>query len=230
MLEAHLIHRLKCDRLKPCGNCIKRGQPASCDYPKAGVARDRNGGLHTPVNVQEKVKHLEELVMSLMKTREDSGFDSLAHESSSTASPQNPIRGDGFEIDTVSSLGDQMESNSQVESLGKLTKGKNKTSFVGSGHWEAILEDIAELKNHFDEGHERNDEHISNAHEPNDFEPRILLGPQNHASRAEIMSSIPTRPICDRLISRYFNSMDVAPSMSIHSQKLSHLPYYRDSV
>jgi hypothetical protein len=80
-------------------------------------------------------------------------------------------------------------------------------NFVGSEHWEAILEDITELKI---------DLETPDTSEIVDFKPQILFG-SNHASRSEIMSSIPPRPVCDVLISRWFKTMDMAPSkFSVH--------------
>jgi len=117
----------------------------------------------------------------------------------SAAIPAGPIK-DGFTPSATESPHNQVDPNVPEASLGKFTNATGQMNFVGSEHWEAILEDIAELKIDM----ERETPSITS--QIVDFKPQILFG-MNHVSRSEIMSSIPERPICDMLISRWFRTM-----------------------
>lgn len=100
-----------------------------------------------------------------------------------------------------------------TNNAGRLIRDNTGVSYIGDARWESVLEEITELKGHFDESNDGVEDQITETGDV-DFEPRILFGANNHASRSDIMSSIPTRPICDRLLSRYFNSIDSTPSMT----------------
>ena len=79
-------------------------------------------------------------------------------------------------------------------------------NYVGSSHWAAILDSIAELREHFE-----HEEEIRNTtiHNPVDSSwPQLLYGCQQ-ATELEILSSIPPRRVADRLVSRYF-ALDIA--------------------
>jgi len=207
------ICRLKCNRVKPCLNCTKRGQPESCDYIKQDSSRSaRQQGT---TNVYDRVRQLEDMVKKLLNGQTILDQDvHTAEKSPSASSLTDPIKDDGFAQSSAPSLYIQRDSNAPREpsvprdpnvpkaSLGKFTSARNQVSFVGSEHWEAILEDITELKI---------DLETPDTSEMLDFKPQILFG-LNRASRSEIMSSIPPKPVCDMLISRWFRTMDMAPS------------------
>ena len=123
-------------------------------------------------------------------------------KSPSATSLAGPIKDGGFTQSAAPSPYNQIDPNVPKASLGKFTRARDQVNFVGSEHWEAILEDITELKI---------DLETPDTSEIVDFKPQILFG-INHASRFEIMSSIPPRPVCDMLISRWFRTMDIAPS------------------
>jgi hypothetical protein len=189
--------------VKPCLNCTKRGQPESCDYIKQDSSRGRPARLQGTTNVQDRVRQLEDMVMTLLNSQTILDQDvPTAEKSPSTTSPAGPIKDGGFTQSAAPSPDNQMDPNVPEASLGKFTRARDQVNFVGSEHWEAILEDIAELKI---------DLETPDTSEIVDFKPQILFG-INHASRSEIMSSIPPRPICDMLISRWFRTMDMAPS------------------
>ncbi len=126
----------------------------------------------------------------------------VAEKSPSASSLAGPVKDSGFTQSAAPSPYNQTDPNTPKASLGKFTRAKDQVNFVGSEHWEAILEDITELKI---------DLETPDTSEIADFKPRILFVP-NYASRSEITSSIPPRPVCDILISRWFRTMDMAPS------------------
>ena len=135
-----------------------------------------------------------------------------AERSSSANSPGGPIQDDGFTLSPAPLPENQIDPSVPEVSLGKFTRAKDQVNFVGSDHWEAILEDIAELK--IDLDHTDTSEMV-------DFKPRILFGVNSHPTRSEIMSSVPPRPICDMLLSCLFNVMDMAPRKYIIRKQTS---------
>lgn len=171
--------RLKCDRQKPCHNCIKRGQPGSCDYVKHDPSRPKP----TTTNVQDRIRQLEDKVVALLNSQTSQATPS-AEASASAASPKED---DGFTQSAYESI--------PKGSPGVFTRTNNQVNFVGSEHWESVLEDITELKIDLE-----TDSAMT------DFKPQILFG-TNLASRSDLLSSIPSRPVCDALVSRWFRSM-----------------------
>jgi len=163
----------------------------------------RASGLQGPRNVHERVRELEEMVRTLLDSQSIQDKDvPTAERSSPGSSLTGPAQDDAFTQSSAPSPQQMMDPNVPEVSLGKFTKTKDQVSFVGSEHWESILEDITQLKI---------DMETPDPSEVADFKPSILFG-ITPASRSEIMSSIPPRPICDRLISRWFRTMDLAPS------------------
>jgi len=136
------------------------------------------------------------MVISLLRDQ------AIAAKSPFASISTGPIKDDAFTQSAAPSPDNQMDPNIPEASLGKFTKVTDEPNFVGNEHWEAILEDIVELKI---------DLEPPATSEMGDFKPQILFS-QSHASRSEIMASIPPRPICDMLISRWFRTMDMAPS------------------
>ena len=89
--------------------------------------------------------------------------------------------------------------------------------YVSSAHWAAVLDGIAELKDHFD-----NEEAAHPDRTPSDLPsvestgPQLLYGGVKAATKEEILASIPARPVVDRLVSRYFNSFEMSPGQFIY--------------
>jgi hypothetical protein len=140
---------------------------------------------------------------------------SVLEQSPSSASPGGSVRNGGFYQSPAPSQDIQIDPSVPKASMGKFTSEKDEVNFVGSEHWEAILENIAELKI---------DLATPDTTEMLDFKPQLLFG-RNHASRSEIISSIPTKSICDLLISRWFQKMDMAPSKLII--RLTHISKHK---
>ena len=60
--------RLKCDKSQPCDSCTKRGDGPSCSYRSdPNTARIKNPSTGNTNRAQERLHHLEGLVMQLMQ-------------------------------------------------------------------------------------------------------------------------------------------------------------------
>ncbi|KAG5804526.1 hypothetical protein H9Q71_010893 [Fusarium xylarioides] len=88
-------------------------------------------------------------------------------------------------------------------------------SYVGSVHWAAVLDSISDLRDHYEEEEEArmlatNDDVLLKS--PG---PRLLYEPV-HTTKADLLASIPARPVVDRMVARYFNTQGVVPNI-LHS-------------
>ncbi|KAF5578773.1 hypothetical protein FPCIR_11425 [Fusarium pseudocircinatum] len=88
-------------------------------------------------------------------------------------------------------------------------------SYVGSVHWAAVLDSISELRDHYEQEEEARllatNDHVL-LQSPG---PRLLYEPV-HITKADLLVSIPPRPVVDRLVARYFNTQGVIPNI-LHS-------------
>lgn len=110
---SHCRHaKLKCDRKKPCSQCIKRGKSSLCTFPSA-VARKR-----PVVSMQSRLKHLEGLVKGAIASQPSDEHQHLGPTG-------RPLLNENVERDTS----------------GRLV-GPNGVSYIGSIHWAAMLEDV----------------------------------------------------------------------------------------
>ncbi|KAI9732209.1 MAG: hypothetical protein M1834_004306 [Cirrosporium novae-zelandiae] len=205
--------KLKCNRHQPCENCTKRGLVSACTYvhnlPQP-VRRPAN-----TINVQERIHHLEELVTALMNNVNTNEFGVADGRKSGIPIDEAISNGqtDNHRIRTENpdNENNDPDHNQVMDSFGTLSIShqNSETSYVGSMHWAAILDDIAEVKGYFsrEDGFYRptfvNTELGSET-------PEILLGGRNYITKAEILDSIPPQPVVNGLISQYFNSMDMA--------------------
>jgi hypothetical protein len=95
---------------------------------------------------------------------------------------------------------------------GAIKRQGPRVKYVSAAHWAAILDGIAELKDHL----EHQDEYQAPAPEQCDGDARpsgpLLLygGWSRNLTRSFILESLPERPVADRLVSRYFNTVVVA--------------------
>lgn len=184
----------------PCSNCTKRGTPESCDFQKPDSSRLRPARQQGTADVQERVRHLEDMVMSLLNSQNKIDHPhSITTTSPSASTVSGSTQEDGFTV-SGAPIYNQKTPKIPKPSLGKLTTETDQVNFVGNEHWEAILEDITELKI---------DLETPDVSDQVEFKPRLLFS-IGHKSRSEIMALIPSRSVCDKLISRWFKTMNMA--------------------
>ncbi|KAM0185785.1 hypothetical protein ACHAPI_012024, partial [Fusarium lateritium] len=87
-------------------------------------------------------------------------------------------------------------------------------NYVGSAHWAAVLDSIAELKDHFDnEEPSYPEEQVDDDLATDMAGPHLLLGCPKPTTKEEILASLPNRQVVDRLVSRYFNSFEISAAV-----------------
>jgi hypothetical protein len=200
-----LTCRSRCDREQPCSMCSAR--KAECTYLDNHTAA--TSSARPPVansSVEDRIVHLERLVMSVMQnSSRDLGTNDRDRSRSATLQPR--------------------ASEGPTPKPGDLRMNALEHQYVDSDHWTAIMTSFASLKEHFGMGnrfkpsttHQRQD--VGQEPLPRDalIESHTLLLFGNHrcASRAEIMSSLPPKTVVDRYIARYFNYQELVSCSSM---------------
>ncbi|EXK43361.1 hypothetical protein FOMG_05982 [Fusarium oxysporum f. sp. melonis 26406] len=205
-LSCNLCRRrkLRCDRQRPCSSCVQRELGLSCTYASDRVAGG-DAAQQPRVTTQDRIRHLESLVFDLMQ---QSSVNQGQHGGGTPCSPVGSTRSP---VDTA------VTTPADYGSMQSTGGGAN---YVGSSHWAAVLDGIAELKDHFDNEEEASHPDVQSVESPaaDMTGPQLLYGCPKPASKDEILASILTlsRPVVDRLVSRYFNSFEMSPAV-LHS-------------
>uniref|UniRef100_L2G2T5 C6 transcription factor n=1 Tax=Colletotrichum fructicola (strain Nara gc5) TaxID=1213859 RepID=L2G2T5_COLFN len=100
---------------------------------------------------------------------------------------------------------------------GQFVQGESSTTYVGATHFAAILDDIEDMKNYFEEPEVNEDWSGDSPDQTDELEsPDVLLFSRNMPrNREDMMRLIPEKKIVDRLVMRYFSSQ--SPSQRQHS-------------
>nr|RBQ97935.1 hypothetical protein FVER53263_07955 [Fusarium verticillioides] len=94
---------------------------------------------------------------------------------------------------------------------GHVVHSKKGATYVGATHCMAMLEDIEDLKDYFEQPEEAGeDQFLDDEIDPTEVMLNTRAGPRN---REELLNRLPERKVADRLLSRYFASM--SPSQHI---------------
>ncbi|KAL4977720.1 fungal-specific transcription factor domain-containing protein [Aspergillus desertorum] len=211
--------KLKCNRAHPCENCVKRGDAHSCTYAQTNSRKKslaNQAALTSPDDMQNRIDRLEGLVLSLMTNGSHSegpaaAMAAISGTSSSTGSAQHVHE---LEIDDDSLNQDESETEQVTKSFGIMKVDNNKSYYISDAHWASVLSEISEVKNYFQthkKQYEEQAEKLKATKLPTDVPGSTLLfGAMKVTSRAEIMSSFPSKYTTDMLIARYFNCYDPA--------------------
>jgi hypothetical protein len=210
--HAHRLHnyRLKCNRALPCDTCTRRGKSSLCSF-----APNANRNKHEPSKARElkdRLSTLENLVSSLLSgdaviqpglfsESEPSTKDSMIVVSSVGQSSRPATQASTFSI----SSGKEDALTPEIPHIQET--GTGQVNYIDPSHWLSILDDIKEVREHlsiptqpiFSNGTAFDlDRTVSDA--------GVLLCSGQNPSFDEILRSLPSQPICDTLVSWYFNS------------------------
>ena len=116
---------------------------------------------------------------------------------------------------------------------GSMRVSASELHYIGGDHWAAILDSIADLKDHFDR-----EEQLRLATSPDEAQKHhgnaggtkihpsrhslLLYGGYQPASQAEIIAALPPRGAVDRYVSRYFNRQELVSGKCALLTKLSY--------
>ena len=160
--------------------------------------------------MQDRIQQLESLVVDLMQKT------SATHPvEKPIATAEQPCRVLTTEHAAVAvSNEDIAEICSPSSDCGSMQFSQSGASYVNSAHWAAILDGIADIKDHFEnekEGEVQDGCRLSDPVYPDWTGPQLLYGCPRLVTKDEILASMPSRPVVDRLVSRYFNSFEMSP-------------------
>ncbi|KOS42075.1 hypothetical protein ACN38_g7029 [Penicillium nordicum] len=196
--------KLKCCRSHPCANCKKRGEATSCTYVGRGPRGKAQHGSASPTLVQDRLHHLENLVMSLaQKQKSGPEIDFNAVQSENRDAYATPSPG----------ISDRDDALAPTDT-GTLVVKNEGTSYIDSAHWHAILEEINGVKEYLDDKETSDDEDVD-IDPYDDPSPALLLDHGRPVSKEEMLMDIPPRSIADRLVSRFLKTSEPA-RVSIH--------------
>ncbi|RYP48049.1 hypothetical protein DL768_005971 [Monosporascus sp. mg162] len=183
--------KLKCDRAAPCGQCLKKGRPDACVYaPRPQKQKPAK-------SMAARLKRLEGMVREMIDT--------------DVALPTPSAAGMGTEAGAVAIAGVAGSSagagsttppdEAAADAGGLIVQGQKATSYVGATHFMAILDDIEDLKNYFEDSDEEEGE------SPDPYEnigpPEVLFGSRGVLKdKEELLRLLPEKSVIDRLMSR----------------------------
>lgn len=111
---------------------MKRGEAASCTYVGRGPRAKAQHERSSPTLVQDRLQHLENLVMSLAQQQKPGDQTTDFN----TGLPQ-----DSLGYDTPPSANDR-DTKSSPHDTGTLVISDEGTSYIDSANWRAILEEV----------------------------------------------------------------------------------------
>ncbi|KAI1501100.1 hypothetical protein F5X99DRAFT_212986 [Biscogniauxia marginata] len=178
--------KLKCDRATPCGQCLKKGKPATCVYaPKPERAKPAK-------SMAARLRRLEGMVREMIDTTDGS-----------SGSPG----------------GGPAAAAAGADAGGSVVLSERATNYVGGTHFMAILEDLEDLKNYFEDPREE-EEKPSDSLYDNTGPSELMMFPKGAPrSKEEMLALLPEKNVIDRLMNRYFNSNSPA-------QHIIHIPTF----
>ncbi|RYP71862.1 hypothetical protein DL769_004575 [Monosporascus sp. CRB-8-3] len=209
--------KLKCDRAAPCGQCLKKGRPDACVYaPRPQKQKPAK-------SMAARLKRLEGMVREMIDTDVALPATSAAGRGTEAgAVAMAGVVGPGAGAGTTTPPGE-----AAADAGGLIVQGQKATSYVGATHFMAILDDIEDLKNYFEDSDEEEGE------SPDPYEnigpPEVLFGSRGVLKdKEELLRLLPEKSVIDRLLSRYFDSNSPSQLLiySFQSEDILHRPTF----
>lgn len=191
---------------------MAKGLELSCSY----TARPQQTNP-AAVTVTERLQQLEALVLSFMRQQPQQqqphlqeGANLWQTPARSSITPTIPST-----RSTSSDNADDGASWPEPAEHGKMRENSHGANYVSSVHWAAVLDSISELIDQCDEKEKEkkaaSDGGPVHSQIPG---PRLLYEPVK-ATKTDILTSMPTRPVVDRMVARYFNALGIAPGTTL---------------
>ncbi|RSL57623.1 hypothetical protein CEP54_008228 [Fusarium duplospermum] len=130
------------------------------------------------------------------------------------------------------------QQNQNKVKAGNLSTSPAASTYVSGAHWVAILDSIAELKEQVEFEKGITPAELDDDKGAEDVErPALLFGYQGSSSKEALIDSMPERPVVDRLVSQYFNDLDMMSHVPclhtatfLRQPKLPRRPLYLEQV
>ncbi|KGO76432.1 Transcription factor, fungi [Penicillium italicum] len=173
----------------------------------------------------DRLKRLEDTIQSFVRGENASQINpppqsEVAHATHESGSLSNThgvsVAATGLAASNGSHVGDQHFQEKAVHSTSHAHHGK--TSHVNSSHWVSILEDIKEVRESLSTVDPFALSEPTSDGASGQSDVSLATGPEARLNIKDILVSLPTRPICDMLVSRYFNASYMVLGI-VHSGK-----------
>ncbi|KAI4123355.1 MAG: hypothetical protein LQ338_005308 [Usnochroma carphineum] len=159
-----------------------------------------------------------------------------------------PIASPNLDFSSSSQAAEIPHLNSPIDGRsdhGSMRVSDSELHYVGGDHWTAILDSIADLKDHFDREEQlklatSSDQIQNGTGDPGNLDIHasrhslLLYGGYRPASHAEILACLPPKGAVDRYVSRYFSRQELVSCkcglsaemrMTANSSDMSQLPF-----
>jgi hypothetical protein len=234
--------KLKCDRQQPCSNCVKRDLSSSCvyvgDHKTKGIDRqldhitppeeklkftdfvEKLSDVEQATQLRQQLDKMEMLVLGMLQEKTDNSLDGASSSKAKTS------------IETKSAAG--FNSEKTRESLGMLqVESSGKAAYHGDTHWVSMLSEIQQLEEVLRSvklSSEENNINISEAmtfdQNEEEFTPLpVLTSKTFKTTPIDALKTIPTRAVCDFLVTRFFQLMN--PCFQLIHQPTFEIEYKR---
>lgn len=217
--DTHMRDRSKCNRASPCDTCVKRNQQSSCEYADNAV---RNQLKQTHRSTGDRLQDLENIVLQFVQKGGTGPGEPQEGEIDAPSESENESESERTRTDHHHHPGSAASTHTAVDTRiitppderGTLHVQGGQVNYVDSSHWLSILHDIKEVREQLslpnaqgqEDGQSFGDIGPSPQSQP---EAELVFGGLVHplaVDIGEIIRSLPPRPVCDSLLSQYFNS------------------------
>ncbi|KAI1743174.1 fungal-specific transcription factor domain protein [Xylaria scruposa] len=158
----------------------------------------------------DRVDQLENLVLSLMHQTAPSSLDQRSRlgPSPPETHPEQVV---------LATPKTQRHVSPTPSDVGSIKIQQMTVSYVNGSHWAAVLDSIADLRNHLAQEEETYPRDSDPLQLPTSSpKPQLLYRHPVYETKSSIIKSLPPRPVVDRLVSRYLNVLYIAPGV-VHS-------------
>ncbi|KAI0151831.1 hypothetical protein GGR57DRAFT_173480 [Xylariaceae sp. FL1272] len=201
------LRKLKCNRGLPCENCIKRHKQSLCHY--AANANRSSPTVSKQKDMKARLNTLEKLVSSFLSgnavVRPASGANqSIGRASDGMISPSTQASFRLNELALTPSSEDPTDTALTPETPHLQETGDGQVNYIDKSHWQSILEDIQEVREHLSATNSQSD--LNRGEDRVLHDASYLFDSVPSATYAEILTSLPSQPIYDKLLAKYFTS------------------------
>lgn len=179
--------------MQPCNNCSVR--KIECVYSENARAAGASAAPRRPMpprrDVQDRVAHLEGLVLALMRERDRLSTGGRSAVTGASADVDASANGstDNGDVETAASGSNGINGvQDTITSFGRLRMEEGHSEYQGPDHWRALLEDIEEVKDYLRDEDEQF-QHPADAR-LTDSSPYLLLSSSNSYSTSLSFGSL----------------------------------------
>lgn len=177
--------RLKCDRSQPCDSCIRRSKP--CHYASNATRGPAKQPSASNRKFVDRLENLESLVSSFIEKSQNT----------SEAQASIPDHTPSTKHDALTPETPRLQ-----------TADDGQVNYIDPSHWQSILEDIREVRDHLSPPTKMSPSGESRATpiEIPEHDAAFVFGSRSDLNIEDILAALPPQPICDMMLSWYFST------------------------